>query len=222
MRTITSDKNSVVFVLFAATVCLYAYGSAGVSWLWGIPVSIRYLLTLVVSVTFLVATKPKISSKSFILILLFFLYVFEILVTNNTSFIYGLLSAVTFLFCSIAVITLPVEKKKTLLKYLNNCMALILTISIPAWLLYVLGFPLQHGSQFNHENGFHILTNYYFFLLNGNGNEIVLSFDKFCSIFLEPGQLATPCAFLFFANGGKLLRYDNMLYLIAIAMSFVK
>lgn len=220
MRTITSDKNNKVFVLFAATVCFYAYGSAGVSWLWGIPVSIRYLLTLVVSVFFGAVTKPMINRKYFILILLLLLYSFVIMVTNNSNFFYDLLSAITFITCSSAVITLPLDKKRTLLKYINNCMVFILTISIPAWLLYIKGFPLPHGNQFNHENGFHILTNFYFFLLNGNGNEIVLSFDKFCSIFLEPGQLATPCAFLFFANGGKLLRYDNILYLIAIALSF--
>lgn len=213
-------NNRFIFVLFAATVCFYAYGSAGVSWLWSIPVSIKYLVMLVMSIFYLKFSKPKISPKSVVLILLFLCYCLEILVTSNTNFFYGLLSAVTFFSCTMAVVALPLDKKRTLLKYLNNCMVFILTISIPAWLLYIYGFPLPHGSQFNHENGFHILTNYYFFLLNGNGDEIVLSFNKFCSIFLEPGQLATPCAFLFFANGGKLLRYDNILYLIAIAMSF--
>lgn len=220
MRMVETEKNRNVFILFAATVCFYAYGSAGVSWLWSIPVSIRYLLMLVVSIFYITSSKPQISPKSFVLILLFICYCFVILVTNNTNFFYGLLSTVAFITCTIAVVTLPLEKKRTLFKYLNNCMVFILTISIPAWLLYINGFPLPHGSQFNHENGFHILTNYFFFLLNGNGDDIILSFDKFCSIFLEPGQLATPCAFLFFANGGKLLRYDNILYLLAIAMSF--
>ncbi len=45
-----------------------------------------------------------------------------------------------------------------------------------------IGFSLPHGSTDLYENGFHILTNYYFFLLNGYpGEQLIPRFTKYVS-----------------------------------------
>ena len=120
--------------------------------------------------------------------------------------------------CSCSIILLTPDKKKRLLSIFTTGTAIIIAISLPAWILYLLGCSLPHGTTFEHPDGFHILTNYYFFLLNGYPGDTLI--PRFASMFLEPGQLATPCVFLIFANGCNFRNIKVILLLLAVIFSF--
>ena len=99
-------------------------------------------------------------------------------------------------------------------------MVLIIFISVPAWLLFVVGFDLPHSDVIFHENGFHQYYDYYFFRLGARNDDVLdMILPRFSSFFLEPGQLATPCVFLFYLNGAK-LNWRNLPFLTAIILSF--
>ncbi|MBP5796677.1 MAG: hypothetical protein J6W26_00165 [Bacteroidales bacterium] len=122
------------------------------------------------------------------------------------------------LLCVISVILLPYEQKKALLKFITAGLAIIFAISIPPWILHLLGVPMPHSAPFLLENGFHWVTNYYFFLAGDETN--LLKFPRFRGMFIEAGQAATVCVLLYFANGRKLRLWQKISLLTAIILSF--
>lgn len=119
-----------------------------------------------------------------------------------------------------SVIWLSFDEMKYLLKILTNCFIIILIVSIPAWILYLMGVPLAYTGPHYHENGYHVYYDYYYFTTQVNTG--LSDYYRFSSVFLEPGQMATPCAFLFHLNSkeNKIFQFKNVIMIIAIVMSF--
>lgn len=198
-------------ILYAVSMCIYAYCRADVLWLEWIP---EALVSFIIGVVALIKILNGFGSK-LSLIVIFFVYCMMNAFVWYKS--YGSLVVTIGLFLAItSVIMLPISEKIYLLKCVTNCLLIILVISIPAWILYLIGVPLPHSDVINHPNGFHIYYDYYFFRVSAKGFSM---FPRFSSVFLEPGQLATPCAFLWFLNGANFSR-KNIVFLIGIALSF--
>lgn len=203
--------------LYVFSVCLLIYAVAEVSWLMSIPRQPLYILVSVLALIKMVQKGTSFSKGRIGFILVWFIYcMMSIFVIRGNIFL--ALYYILLFFTMSSVVMLTVDEMKYLLKVITNCFVVILVISIFGWVLYLIGFPLPYTGPIYHSNGYHIYYDYYFFTTQANlgGN-----YERFSSVFLEPGQMATPCAFLFHLNtrNDRIFRFRNLIMLVAIIMS---
>ena len=203
--------------LYVFSVCLLIYAVAEVSWLMSIPRQPLYVLVSVLALIKMVQKGTSFSKGRIGFILVWFIYcMMSIFVIRGNIFL--ALYYILLFFTMSTVVMLTVDEMKYLLKVITNCFVVILVISIFGWVLYLIGFPLPYTGPIYHSNGYHIYYDYYFFTTQANlgGN-----YERFSSVFLEPGQMATPCAFLFHLNtrNDRIFRFRNLIMLVAIIMS---
>ncbi len=99
---------------------------------------------------------------------------------------------------------------------LCKSMAVILLLSLPMFLLYLMGFPLPSRNAEWHN--LYYFSNYYFFLIS-DANLLDL-IPRFHSIFLEPGHMGTAIVLLLSTQIGRWNRWYHIIMLIALFMSF--
>lgn len=104
----------------------------------------------------------------------------------------------------------------TLTSFLSKAMACLLIVSIPFYLLYLLGFTFP-STNAQYGDGLYTYTNFYFFLLDDRSISI---FPRFHSVFLEPGHLGTATVLLLFAQCGYWRKWYNVILWIATLMTF--
>lgn len=198
--------------VYTYSMCLYVLAVADVSWLSRLPLSVICLYISFISVIKMANRKKTVTSGEAVLFFIMLIYcLFSIAICKFSFF-----KELAFFLAMLSIIMLPIKEKLFFFNAITNCFVFILLISIPAWILYLLGVPLPHSGIIYHSNGFHEFYDYYFFRVSSKGLSL---FPRFGSIFLEPGQLATPCAFLFFLNGANFNR-KNLVLLTAIGLSF--
>ncbi len=204
--------------LYVYSLCLLAYTAADISWLFVIPRPILYILVSVLAIINAIRKGIYVSPKKFIWILVWFVFNLIIIIVSTGSLIFSLFRLVYFLIMT-SVILMSLDEMKYLLKVLTNCFVFILVVSIPPWILYLIGVPLPHTGP-HYPNDFHIYYDYFFFTVDAKVNTSV--YNRFSSVFLEPGQMATPCIFLFHLNTkeGRLFRFKNIVMLVGILMSY--
>lgn len=101
--------------------------------------------------------------------------------------------------------------------FLSTSLACLLSISIPFYILYLVGFPLPHyhtspeGLEYAYEN-------YYFFLLDDRFNFEII--PRFHSVFLEPSHLGMACIALLFCQIGKWSTWRCRILFLALFMTF--
>ncbi len=104
----------------------------------------------------------------------------------------------------------------TLTSFLSKAMACLLIVSIPFYLLYLLGFTFP-STNAQYGDGLYTYTNFYFFLLD---DRFISIFPRFHSVFLEPGHLGTATVLLLFAQCGYWKKWYNIVLWIATLMTF--
>lgn len=104
----------------------------------------------------------------------------------------------------------------TLTSFLSKAMACLLIVSIPFYLLYLLGFTFP-STNAQYGDGLYTYTNFYFFLLDDRS---IFIFPRFHSVFLEPGHLGTATVLLLFAQCGYWRKWYNVILWIATLMTF--
>ena len=208
------DKFLYIYII---CICLYIFNRANALWFEKMPELTIYFITIVVSLLKIVNGTVKLEYRRLSLIMILFVFSLMMAFVWYYNGIMSLIWVMAFFLAMTSVIMLPIGEKRYLLKVLTNCFVIILLISIPAWILYLVGFQLPHSNLIYHSNGFHIFYDYYFFRLSAK-TQFAL-FPRFSSIFLEPGQLATPCAFLWFLNGANFSR-KNIILLVGLILSF--
>jgi hypothetical protein len=183
-----------------------------------IPRQPLYVLVSVLALIKMVQKGTSFSKGRIGFILVWFIYCMMSIIVNSGTFFQALYYILLFLTMS-SVVILSVDEMKYLLKVITNCFVVILVISIFGWVLYLIGFPLSYTGPHYHQNGFHVYYDYFFFTV---GSSSTVEYQRFSSVFLEPGQMATPCAFLFHLNtrNDRIFRFRNMIMLVAIIMSF--
>ena len=219
VRTMPKKRDTFLYV-YIFSMCLYIYVTANLLWLERLPVSACCLLVILVSSVKIINMRHHVNPAQFQLCACFGIYFFF----SFFFWIWGekffYLSTTALFISTCSIILLPIEEKKLLMKAVSYVLVIILLVSIPAWLLFVIGVDLPHSDLIFHPNGFHKYYDYYFFRLNANNDDVFdLILPRFASMFLEPGQLATPCVFIFFINGAKFIR-KNIPFLSAIVLSF--
>ena len=200
--------------------CLYMYTFADILWLDRIPVTLVSLPTIIVSFVKIVQLKDSIKSHQFLICCFFFLYSLFCFLFPEWGVGFFYIKVPTIFLFTVSVILLPIDEKKLLLSAISKCMIIIIIISVPAWILFLVGVDLPHSDMILHPNGFHKYYDYRFFRLDARNDEVIdLIIPRFQSWFLEPGQFATPCVFLFFLNGARFNR-KNLPFIIGIILSF--
>jgi len=112
------------------------------------------------------------------------------------------------------VLFLTDEYKIILIRYITIFFAMILSISLIGWILFLLGLSFPH-EVIKHPDFNYWYDNYYIFLADNKG--IV---PRFCSIFLEPGHLGMITAFLLYANKFDLKRKAVLIIFVATIFTF--
>jgi len=122
-------------------------------------------------------------------------------------------------FANIAcVLLLSRLDKFKLLEFITNVLTCILAISVVCWTFRLMGYAFPVFEYVDLQDDMHHLNNCYVFYESTDILSVV--FPRFRGIFIEPGQLATPCVFLFFACGAKIKDWKNAILLVCILLSF--
>ncbi len=213
------SKEKTAYALFYSGMILAFFGTLNPWFLW--PIAKVYTIIssfLVLSAMAISATMQKsiFSKNEFLLPILSYtiLIYYQSLINhqNVTSLIFNLFHISIFL----ALFRFNIEKIEVLATVLAKTMAIILSVSIPFFLLYLVGFPLP--STNGGFNDMYSYSNYFFFLIDDRS---MFSFiPRFHSVFLEPGQMGTATTLLLLTQIGKWKKWYNIILFAATVMSF--
>ena len=212
-------KPDLLDKLYAFSLCILVYAVAEVSWLYPVPRPLLYFLVCGLAIIKMMKNGISVNVKKFFWIFVWILFNMMNIITHHSS-LDTFFHRIILTFIIMSVLFLTVDEMKYLLKALTVCFVVILIVSIPAWILYLLGFPLPYTGPHYHPNGYHIYYDYFFF--TADAKVYSTDYNRFSSVFLEPGQMATPCLFLFHLNtrDGKLFRFKNIVLLVGIVLSY--
>ena len=204
------EKRSLVKWLFY-TGMLIAYITSLNPWFlwWFVPyypiVSSFFLIAaMVLSSTM---TKPVFTRNDFLLPLLAY-----IIIINNIICIYFF-----HIFIFYSLFRYDSKLLFRLSTFLAKAMACLLAVSIPFFILYILGFPLPYR-DLQYRDAFYTFSNYFFFLIDDR--QLLLFFPRFQSVFLEPAHLGTAIAVLLQAQRGHWRKWYNIILLSGLLISF--
>lgn len=140
---------------------------------------------------------------SILLIIFFFFPTFFYKV--NISILFIILTFITCFF-------LKDQEKQKALRIVTKSMAVIVAISLPAWLLhlFVWEFPLYEIIDISGMKGKPYFLNNHIFFVTYEG----LDYFRFYSVFDEPGVLGTLSAFLLFGNKYNFSKWENFILLL--------
>lgn len=192
-KGLTFNKSTLIVNLFVLIVFLQ-----NPPWpLWGRwfpPLFLCFLISSVLLLDRVLKTKIRNKYLFYFTFLLFLFFIgFQSLGDFRTS---SLVTIVIFF----QLFFLSFEEKCSILNKITSVLSLIITISLPLWLInqsvfsLPFGYDMQYG-DWKGDNGKTIIENYFFFV-----QEKDYFINRFYSIFDEPGVLGTLCAFLLFAN----------------------
>ena len=139
---------------------------------------------------------------------------YQLLVNNSVFNSYLLVFFRLFIF--FLLFRLNKEYLPKLSTFLCKSMACLMLISLPAFLLYMFGFPFPGRNAQWHD--LYFFTNHYLFLVSdGAINQI---FQRFHSVFLEPGHLGTAIVLLLATQCGKWKQWYNVVNIVALLSTF--
>lgn len=101
--------------------------------------------------------------------------------------------------------------------FIAKAFALLLTISMAFFVLYIFGFnmPFVNASFGDYQ---YTYSNYYFFMIDDRTLSVLI--PRFQSVFLEPGHLGSATTVLLMTQIGKWKRWWNVVLIIASVISF--
>lgn len=212
-------KVDLAFDLTLVGMLLAFFGSATVWFMW--PLGNFYTIATLPLFVFSWAISINLKDNFFewnkrqIATLLFFIFQIYVILVNGKNF-----NAVIMAFFDTSVImvlmALNDEYRVLLGKRLSQILGSILLFSVPLYFLFLLGFPLPSFTM-ESPNGIYSLSNYLFFVTDSNTAEL---FQRFRSIFNEPGHIGTACSLLLFTQLGHWRKWYNILMIVALIMSF--
>lgn len=187
--------------------------------LWGkISLYVVMFTTITFTVIFSYSKIDFLSLKKSTIILIFLLLIVQIYAARDLNE-FGLI--LVFLRATVLSIVLMLKDpiKIDLLHFFTRAFAILLLISIAAWILFLIGFPLP-SYPVDYNNGQYFYNNYYLFLFNRSETEAFLPIPRFSSIFLEPGHLGMITSFLLYANQFNFRRKEIWVILFATILTF--
>ncbi len=213
-----AKSKDPLFLIYAFAIFWTMCVSNGLSFTRYVPSSLSHVVNFSIPMLYLFVSRKDTGRKNGICcIYAVIIGLLALYATMITSF-FSILAQLTFILGTCSVLLLPYRQKKQLLDFLTNGVVAILCVSIPFWFLFLMGISLPHGAAFEHENGFHELIDYYVFFISAKPTLSLI--QRYQSVFLEPGQLASVSVLLFFANGANLRKWKSWVFLLATVLSF--
>lgn len=184
--------------------------------LWGQFVGIFILCVLATFFFALTIGRSIYSVNKSNLLSIIFIVIIELYVIRDQNE-NALIAALLRIIIISIVLLLNNKLKIDLFRFLTKSFAVILAISLTAWIFFIIGISLPYfQTDFNEEQ--YIFDNYYFFLYNHIDK--ILPIPRFSSIFLEPGQLGMMTSFFLCANRFELKRKEVLVIFIATIFTF--
>lgn len=214
------EKRTIVRWLFYSGILIAVFASATPWFLWRI---YRYMVYLsAMPIMMALYFDRKLTKRLFVnegyknpTILYFLLLTCLALTGGKTIFGYvEILFNVTIFYSLFKVDRTELRK---LGDFLARCMALLLSVSIPFYILYLVGFPLPHYSLVP-ESFDYSFESYRFFLVDDRF--MMRLIPRFSSVFLEPSHLGMFCVAILYSQIGKWNDWKCYVLFTALAMSF--
>lgn len=129
----------------------------------------------------------------------------------------GVLMVVFSSMIYMSLFRMEIKELKRLSNYLTTSMACILVISIPFYIIHLLGVHLPHFHTAPADLDYSF-ENYYFFLVD---DRFAFEFiPRFHSIFLEPSHLGMACISLLYSQIGNWNKLSCKILFVGIFMTF--
>jgi hypothetical protein len=206
--------KNVKFNLFKFSIFLLFLQSMFAWITWGLLIPIIILTVSSSIIYFSSEKKIFVFNKSDVIPILLIAILEFYIVRDGT--VWGYIAAILRIVILSVMLFLKDPYKIKLLHFFTKYLAIILSISLFAWVLYLIGISLPYSVvEFN--NGQYCFNNYSFFLVSTTDFSII---PRFQSIFLEPGQMGMITTFLLFVNGFELKRKSVLIIFIATLLSF--
>ena len=127
----------------------------------------------------------------------------------------GLLGIMIPTWAVFSVITLKDELKNDLFDTVYKSLAIILSISLVAWVLFIAGVQFPYTMEAYGVDDLYYFQNYRLFLRNTTMGSLLVF--RFCSIFLEPGYLGCMVSLILYIRRYKMDFYGLVLLLSLFA-----
>ncbi len=159
--------------------------------------------------------------KLIITLLVFFIYWHFFKMLYQYVNVFGIVGNVIMWFFPVLIFLISsVEEKKTFLEFFTKFIAIILSVSLVAYLYVLVGGTLPHSKITMSDNKFYdYFYNYNFFIVVHDTRNFSI-FARFQSIFTEPGHLSMMAALLLYANDYKLKKWQNLIIFISLIFTF--
>jgi len=197
-----------MFVLFLESLHVYFF--------WSIPYITPGILSIF-AVLFLFKNSDyfSFSKQNIIPFVLFFA---TLLYTKREQNLNGFIGGILPFISLFLIFSLKPVYKARFLETVTKTLSVILAISLIAWIIVILGVNLPHTDLF-YKSGDKVYTlNCYYVFIEYTSGTIV--FQRFMSIFIEPGYLAALLAILIYINNFQLRRKEILILLLALIFTF--
>lgn len=212
------ERGAAFKYLYMTVMFWMMCASVNLSFTWRVPTAFSYALAIIACIGMLYFEKAPRCRDGIILEGLLIVLCIYLLVVSPFS-VGRLWGPAMTLVGVMSILRLPEPDKRRFLDFITNGIVLILCFSLFGWALYLGGVHLPHTGVVDVGDNFHYLYNYYLFTVSQKAASSGV-FPRFSSVFLEPGQLAAPCAILLFAGGDRLAVWKRIVLIVAILLSF--
>lgn len=216
---ILSINNKIFFYIYATITFLLMCVSNRVLYTRNIP-DLLWLFIFILQVGFFVILHANSSTSSGIGMMMLcvgVIYVLLYIKHPDNNYFRAIASFGGFANIACVLLLSKLDRYK-LLEFITNVLTCILAISVVAWTFRLMGYAFPVFEYVDLQNDQHYLNNCYVFYDSADLLSVV--FPRFRGIFIEPGQLATPCVFLFFARGARIRDIKNVILIVCILFSF--
>lgn len=209
-----------------ADVCLLALGmvllmcsSLRILYVRNVSELLIYAISFICFVTYVIMNFRKVerftSFAAISSLLIFIIYLYERIALGNVK-VLSLFGMMTSILGGVLIIQATLREKRSIYNAFQYTIAIMLSVALIFWILYLIGFPLPHYSD--NSDPFYKYEMYPFFnvVVGVNAMEIL---TRFAGPFLEPGHNATICVFLLFINGFRLKDPVNIVLLLSVLFS---
>lgn len=215
------SREKCSLVMLEIGLLIASLGSLHPWFLW--PLNELYIIPACMFVFLSILLSKPVSHKLYtrhdflIPLILYVLFSFYLLVSAGAN-INGVIVNSFNILIFYALFRLDHERLDAVATFLAKAYAVILSFSIAAFLLFLMGFPLPSANVSFGEEALYSYSNYYFFLLDDRFLTAII--PRFSSVFLEPGHLGTTTVFLLMTQCGKWRKWYNVILLTASILSF--
>lgn len=210
-------KKNIFLSLYEFSFVLLFFKTLSFYYFWNIPIVFFSLINLVFFLLYAFYEKNiKLNIKLGNVIAIFFLFLSYIVCIISGRGI-GFISHISVLLCILLLLLISISAKKNILRTITVIFSFISFISLIFYIIVVflkINLPYK-----NVEYSQYTYRLYYFFLFR-TYDSIVLEYNRFHSLFLEPGHLGCVAVLLLNANGFNLKNKYNIMLLISVFFTF--